>query len=396
MLRVVLIIYKYFAFSYYATNSHCKEHAMKILKPYMALVLCAFVVLTSCFKEPDMDLNSVREDWNFNLLAPLIRTDMFIEDAANLSNVSGNVVIEAATISPLWSGPAIVPPASGLSTESKPSEFAITEYFEKIYTDTLNMTVTLNNNLPITIGKGTVLVYRNKDEQSIIAKKALDKDVAPGEEYEFEFLIYHDGVGEPPLVESDIQFYLEDFRTEGTEGQIVDFDGKSVTFNFKMNWVRIAEILVNADQQFKDTLNLAFESNDSFNTDGVLQDAIAGKITLYLKSGMPLNVDWDMDLLDENNNFIMNLTNNDIDLDAALVDNATGDVTEFRETALVIDLDEEYLDGLQKTRTIRAAYDINSIGVGENGVVRITRNSFISIQVVVDLVTKPAKLELEN
>lgn len=393
---MVLIIYKYFAFSYYETNSHCKEYAMKILKPYMAFVLCAFLVLTSCFKEPDLDVKAVQDDWNFNLLAPLVRTDMFIEDAANLSNVSGNVVIEAVTISPLWAGPAIVPAASGLSTESKPSEFAITEYFEKIYTDTLNMTVTLNNNLPITIGKGTVLVYRNKDEQSIIAKKALDKDVAPGEEYEFEFLIYHDGVGDPPLVESDIQFYLEDFRTEGTEGKIVDFDGASVTFNFQMNWIRIAEILVNSGQQFKDTINLAFESNDSLNTDSILQDAIAGKITLFLKSGMPLNVKWDMDLIDENGNFIMGLTSNDIDLDAAVVDNATGDVNEYRETALVIELDDEYLDGLRDTRTIRAAYDINSIGIGENGVVRITRNSFISIQVVVDMFVKPAKLELDN
>ena len=366
-----------------------------IMKPstFLLLVLLGTISFSSCFKEPEVDPDEIRDNWETDILAPIMRTRMFIEDAANLADVQSNVVIDAATINPLWSGPMIVPAVSGLSTQAKPSEFGITEYFERVYTDTLNMTVTLTNNLPIPINRGTILVYRNKETQSIIAKKLLDKDVEPGESYEFEFLIYNEG-NNPPLVESDIQFYLEDFRTSGSEGQIVDFSGGNVQFEFILNWIKINEILINSDKQFADTIEFGFEI-DGNGTDTLLKQAFDGKLLVFMESGMPLNVLWSMDLVDENDDFLMDFGSQDIDLDPAETDHATGEVTKMQETKIEIALDPESIDKLMKARKVKAYYDINTLGLGSGGVVRINENSFIDIQVVADLLIRPGKIETE-
>ncbi|MCB0737973.1 MAG: hypothetical protein KDC92_10705 [Bacteroidetes bacterium] len=366
---------------------------MRFYKRSLIPLLLMGLVLTSCFKDPEIDPNQIANDWETDILAPIMRTRMFLEDAANLSDVASTVKIASSTLNPLWNGPMFVPPVSGLSSESAPSEFGITDYFQKIYTDTLNMTVTLTNELPIPINRGTILVFRNKEVGSIISKRELDKDVLPGENYQFEFLIYNEG-NNPPLVESTIEFYLEDFRTQGSDGKIVDFTNTSVRFEFLLNWIRIHEILVNSDQQFADTLQFDFELD--IENDSLFNQAAEGKLIAFLESGMPLNILWEMDILDENGDFLMNFGDQDINLPPAKTDNTTGVVLENQKTKIEITLNETELDKLSRARKIRTNYDINTLGLGEGGVVRINGNSFVDIQLVANLIVKPAKFEWEG
>lgn len=338
------------------------------------LLLLPLLLFQSCFREYEPEPKEWNPEWDL----PIVRADLSMADLTNLQNLKGNVTIMASQLNPMWNGPAFVPPISGLSTENSPALFQISDYFEEVSTDSMILTVTFTNGYPIDFGKGSQLVFRNQEDGKILHVHSLKEQLDPGESYEFDIEILR-GFNEDPLnISNNIEFYLDDFRSNGSNGEVVDFSGAAADFVFELKFLKVLSVKAQVDQTWTDTiiadLSLGENPYDSVGE---------GSLDLYVNHGLPLNLFILIEVLDENNQVTDRLFDT-LDLLPADVNQVTGEVNQTQKTSINIPLERSRVISFFKGIKLRTVYNLNTknLDTGGNNFVLFGQESDLKFQLV--------------
>lgn len=249
-----------------------------------------FIILTIFSCKP---IDPEKIDWKPEVLGPVLKSNLEIYDFEELIFSNTAYEVEAGNLQIPGYAPniplPIVPPINGISL---PSEYLrLSEFFNLVVIDSADIDINFNNVFPIPIEKGTKLTIKDSITKELIAEHLITRDVAPNENYEFDFLIFNKSVSQT------LEIQIEEFYSPG--GQNVTFDNETLIVNVEIEFVNIDWVEILNDVSYSDTSTTEID----FNSDGST-DPFNGTLSLFLENNFPCDFRLQMDLYDDNDNFI--------------------------------------------------------------------------------------------
>ncbi|MBI1182662.1 hypothetical protein GC194_00215 [bacterium] len=331
------------------------------MKTNLLIAALLIAISVGCFK----DETWAPAPWTHHFNGPIAKSNLDLSALANLQEIKLVDNILASEIDPTWDGMREVLPIAGLSSENSPQLFKMTDYFKAIHTDSLLVTVDFTNGYPISFGKGTELVFRNSENKDIFFRHPTTREIGPGENYTFDIEILR-SPDNPQKVESNIEFYLDNFRSPGSNGQVVDFTNASTNFTFTMKFISVLKLELYPDKEWTDTVLTDF----SLFKDGSKQQKIVeGSMTLNLINGLPINGFGFVDILDENDQSLGVLFNDTLKITPATIDPTTTHVLNKTNSELVVSLPFEKLDLFYNKTKLKILYRISTKNVGSDQII---------------------------
>lgn len=361
---------------------------MKRLHLPFSLLFCG-LILSSCFKNEEF----TPETWKHSFKGPMLKTIMDISDLANVQDIRLVDDIKASQINPNWNGKMVQPPITGESSEADPQIFEVTDFFKAIHTDSLVVGVKFTNGYPIPIGKGTELVFRNEEGQNVFFREAIDQNIAPGETYSFDIEVLSKAGEEPQKVEANIEFYLDNFRTTGSDGKEVDFTDARTTFEFDLRFINVVLLEFFPDRSWSDTVSTVF----TLFEDGVTnQEIVNGEIRLLFNNGLPVRGFTQVSVFDIDDRFLGSLTIDTVRLAPGNVDQVTAEVIETANTQVTIDITNEKVDWFYDKVKLEIVYDLNTRGIVDAGSILVGQSSNLKTRLVGDFDLYVDRLDIEQ
>ncbi|MFY0673571.1 MAG: hypothetical protein JXQ87_09200 [Bacteroidia bacterium] len=345
------------------------------------------LVVVSCFRDETWNPNT----WTHHFQGPIAKTTLDLEALTNLQEIRFVENILASEINPLWDGQILLPPVTGQSSKNSPQIFEVTEYFKALHTDSLIIEVEFTNGYPINFVKGTEFVFTNQENGEELFRHPIEDDVAPSENYKFNIEVITDP-SQPQKVESNIEFYIDNFRTTGTDGEIRDFSGASTNFAFTLKFLSVIKLELYPDKAWSDTTT----SNVSLFEDGADEQKIAeGKVTIDLVNGLPINGWAHIDILDANNNVVGQIFDDSLKIDPATIDPNTLGVINKTVNNVVVDLPFDKLDLFYQDSKLKIQYEMNTNGIDPAQLV-IGEEANLKAKVKVDLKVYVDEIEISE
>lgn len=359
---------------------------MKKLYLPIALLVSGFL-LNSCFKNEEF----TSETWKHSFKGPLFKTIMDISDLANVQDIKLVDNITASQLDPRWNGMIIQPPITGVSSEENPQIFEVTDFFRAIHTDSLVVGVKFTNGYPITIGKGTELVFRNEESQNVFFREAIKNNIEPNETYEFDIEVLSKPGEDPQIVESNIEFYLDNFRTTGSNGEFVDFTNASTTFEFDLRFINVVLLEFYPDRTWSDTVTNVFSLFDDNATN---QEIIDGSLSLFFNNSLPVRGFTHVDVFTLEDQFLGSLTADTVRLLPGKVNQTTSEVLETAVTSVVIPISPDKVDWFYDDVQLRIIYDLSTRNIVSGGTILVGGESNLKTRLVGDFDLYVDRLEL--
>ncbi len=322
--------------------------------------------------------------WNPDYYGPIARSKVNVEELSKLSDEKFTQDVEATEVRSDLEGDKNIPGFRLENTRVKepdPYEFEITDVFERVRTDSLIFKISFTNDYPINIKKGTVLTFENKSDGNVVYQHEITEDVDPGESYSVKERLFDKDI------ESNINYYLDNFGTDGTEGETRNFEeGLDISFNFELIFLEIEELVLKTPQEYSlnDTAEFDFAQADTATS-------ARGNLFVYFDNQFPLKFNVQLYLHDRNNFLIDSLFENPIELGGTPV-NANGRVIGSQITAVdTVNLNEAKINKFRKAKFIDAKLFVRTVNKDRNGQdldnikLKVEDQSFLNLQIAADV-----------
>jgi hypothetical protein len=356
------------------------------MKTKLLLAICVWL-LTGCFKEITWE----PEPWTHHYAGPVVKTALSLNSLTNLQKIKLVDDILSLEVNSLWSGPMIVPPINGLNSRSSAQVFELTEYFKAIHTDSLDIQVDFTNKYPIPIGQGTELVFENVGNGQVFYRHSIGQTVAPNSTYTFHIEVSKKA-DEPLKVESNVMFYLDNFRSSGSNGQVVDFTDASTVFAFGFEFISVRKLELYPSKEWTDTVPA---SVSIFGAGAEPQKILEGSIMLAFRNGLPIQARAQVMVLDEQGNTIDSLFQEAVTLKPGTIDPLSYDVLEEGITEAKADLSFDQLALFYSERDLEIIYRIHTpddpAGVG----IVLNEQSMLRLKLMLDFTLYVDQIEIE-
>lgn len=292
----------------------------------------------------------------------------------------------------MWTGPMIVPPIYGLSSRGSAQVFELTEYFKAIHTDSLDIQVDFTNKYPIAIGMGTELVFENVASGDVFYRHAIDREVPPNTTYTFNIEVSKKA-DDPLKVESNVMFYLDNFRSPGSKGKVVDFTDASTVFAFGFEFISVRKLELYPSKEWADTVPASISI---FKEGEGQQKILEGSIMLAFRNGLPLHARAQVMVLDEQGETIDSLFQEAVTLKPGTIDPLTYNVLEEGITEAKADLSFDQLALFYSKRDLEIIYRINTRPQPDptTGIV-LNEQSMLRLKLMLDFTLYVDQIEIE-
>lgn len=335
------------------------------------------MAFSGCIDVPDDD----GPTWSPEILGPATKSVSSIEDVTDLEDKSFNITVNSQQIDSDFVGQVDSVPAFS-SPSVGPEQFELTEFVESANVDSLNLRITFENTYPINVAAGTELVFRSSDDRSLIFRHELQKDIKPNERFSRTFKVVN------KKVYSNIDFFMEDFRTDGSNGEPVNFNSNNSTrFQFDLNFLRVNNAIIKNDKEFSARDTSDFNLVDEIDDDEASDTTVKGKLFIYVENGFPIRSQVGMIFLDEFGNTIYTLIPlNQPEVISPAQLQTNGDVTSIAEKKIEVEVSKEVIEDLKKAETVITTLDFDTNHLTENQ--KVTRESTFLIQIVADVTVR--------
>lgn len=290
-------------------------------------------------------------DYSPEYYGPAIDTRLNIEDISQLEDIIFTKEIPPTDINNNFQGTRQVP-AFNLDRQIGPYPFAVTDVFERVLTDTLKFEIRFTNKLPIPLNPETELTFRNQSNDTLIYKHTLQEEVGPGENYSAEEVLTD------KLVESNINFYLENVTSAGSDGEQVTFNDNNVTdFEFEIIFLDIEELVVESGKSYTitDTTNVSYTGNSDTS------ESYSGEIYVFLNNLFPVNFDLQLLFLEEDNTTIDSVLSTRINLEGAPVNQNGFVIGESTNAIDTIPIDSGKLEALKAADQLSTEFQAQAL-----------------------------------
>lgn len=319
-------------------------------------------------------------DYSPEYFGPAVDSRVNIEDISQLEDIVLNQEVNPSDIQNGFQGRQTVPPFN-LDRRVGPYPFSITDVFREVEADSLVFQLGVTNSLPIPLSPDTEIVFRNQSNDSVIYRKVIEEPVGPGEEFRFEETVTD------KVVENDINFFLENFTSEGSNGEQVNFDNAGpADFEFELVFLDINKLVISKGESY----TITDTSNVSYSGPTDTASSASGQVFISLENRFPLNFNLQLLFLDDEQAIVDSVLNKRIQLDGAPVNEDGLVIGEQTRTVDTIQIDTDQLNALKEADQLSTEFRASTVVEDVDGspipsvTLEIEDQSFLRLQIGVD------------
>lgn len=275
----------------------------------MRLYKILFFIISSILIYGCKPIDPEKIDWKPEILAPIVKSNLELYDFEDLIFSGTAYNVDAGSLPIPGYIPNIPIPVPPISNLSLPADYLkLSTFFNLIVVDSAAITINFNNVFPIPIGQNTRLTIRDSVSKELIADHFTNREVPPGEKYEFDFLIFDKKISQT------LEIKIEEFNSPG--GSNLIFTDETLIINVFIQFVNLDWVEVENDVNYSDTSY----SDIDFSLDGD-SDPYTGTLSLFLDNNFPTEFKLRLDLYDDADNFIYSFFGTDgVTVDRGVVD----------------------------------------------------------------------------
>ena len=340
------------------------------LRPYLFIFLISFC---GCKKFEQVN-PQLHPEW----LAPIAKTSVTLETLSLLDSTQFIRKIPSLDLG-FPTGVTLDVPALHFS-HLGPYPLAVSDWIKEIKVHTLDLTISLTNSFPITIGAGTIISIRNDantlNNQNIISQHALPNDVLPGETFTFNVQL------NDKTINDTVFFYLDNFNSPAQSN--ITFTNRPTFITVRLNIlaVDLVKFYSGKSKSIRDTSDFTISSNT--NTQQVEDSTVAGKIVVYLDNAFPLNVVFQIYFLDATRrNVIDSLFVNGIRLNAATTD-VSGSPLDVQHGVDSVLISAKHFQNIKLAKFAVTSLDLNTLN-NQSQEINANNETYLNIQILGDL-----------
>ncbi|GDX52402.1 hypothetical protein LBMAG27_14490 [Bacteroidota bacterium] len=343
---------------------------MLSLRPYLFILLISF-----CGCKKIQQLNpQLHPEW----LAPIAKTSVTLETLSLLDSSQFTRKIPSLDLG-FPTGITLNVPALYFS-HFGPYPLPVSDWIKEIKVHTLDLTISLTNSFPITIGAGTIITIRNDADtlknQNIISQHALPNDVLPGETFTFNVQLNDKSINDT------VFFYLDNFNSPAQNNVTFTNSPSFITVGLNIIAVDLIKFYPDKTKSIHDTSD--FSIDNKTNTQAVDDSTVEGKLVVYIDNAFPLNSVFQIYFLDDSKrNVIDSLFENGINLSAASTD-INGSPLSAQHTVDSVLISVAHLQKIKLAKFAVTSLDLNTLN-NQSQEVNANNETYLNIQVVGDL-----------
>jgi sRNA-binding regulator protein Hfq len=258
----------------------------------LPFLFVATIIFVNCTKEEPFNYDDLvhNSEWLF----PLATTEVSADEFLALDEIEFEFIVE---LDPVFINPGFpTPPISGISLGPIGLEEQ-DSLFTRFKAEDVEVRINLVNNFPINIKAGTEIEIRNTTiNNNTVFKGIIENDIAP--KGGMDSIIIRQ-VQNNQWVDSQLEFYLNDFGSDGSSVAEDFTTFNNIAINIKVGVALINEVEFSQPISYlmTDTTELDFGDTADESAEENIQRV---KMNIFLKNGIPLNFAIKAYFLDEN------------------------------------------------------------------------------------------------
>lgn len=339
-------------------------------RPLLFIILIFFC---GCKKFQQLD-SQIHPEW----LAPIAKTTVSLETLSLLDSTQFTRKIPSLDLG-FPSGITLDLPALYFS-HLGPYPLAVSDWIKEVHVQTFDLTISITNSFPITIGAGTVITIRNDNDtinnQNIVSQTPLLNDILPGRTFTFNIKL------NDRIIDDTVFFYLDQFNSPAKNNVTFTNSPATITVGLNILSVELIKFYADRSKSIRDTSEFSIKKNT--NTHPIDDSTIEGKLIVYIDNAFPLNSNFQVYFLDgSKRNVIDSLFDQGIYLQAATTDD-NGSPTSITHSIDSVIISSGHLQKIKQAKFAVSSLEMNTIN---NKSIEISANkqTYLDIQIVGDL-----------
>lgn len=255
-----------------------------------ALILCLLMGTTACN-------NSVNLDWQPKIVSPLISGELGVFQQPDVQDISDSFIITANDVFGTQRGTLPSLPALGaFNFPLNPSKISNDNTIESVGLSNIKITVTLKNNMPVTMASGAIITLTNSGETATFVEQTIAQEVAPGETLN---ITIEKSTG---VLKNIFSTALNNVSTVASNSTVTIADDSQIELSIKFDTPTVDYI------QFIAGTSSVFETTNDFDV-GIDQntESISGNLIVNLDNKVSLDVTLSIDLLDSEGSLLASI-----------------------------------------------------------------------------------------
>jgi hypothetical protein len=330
-------------------------------------LFASVLFFNSCNFNPN---DKVVPEWEIDMLAPLIKADLNIQDIAQLDSLHAGESLSLSDFGVIDPGIPVIIPAVPPS-DFGPYGISLTDAYASAELESGSLYYTITNELEINVKSNTTIII--KDGGNPILSDNIPSDIAA-----------FTGAYTSPVtnlanttVSASLTFEIQNFSSDGSGGGFVTIDpNRKLTIDIYLKNVKVKSITIGSSNNF----SITDTSDFSISGSNISSQSVSGVFNTFITNNLPLGFNFQIYFMDETKT---------IKLDSLFdsptpIPPASGSVPS--ETKFVTSLSSAKINNLNNSSFARTMLELNAPAT-----TTIQNNVYLNLQIVGDL-----KLKLAN
>lgn len=344
------------------------------MKKFHGIILLAFALLffgSSCKKSIEDG-----KPWTSEWLLPLVKADITPLAITTLDQKEFSFGIKTSDLG--WIEGLIISSPAMQHTAFEPFLMESAPIIDKVHLNQCLIELTVSNNLPIAIDAGSTIAIFNEGETTPVFELLLTEELAAGKSEQFDLDLSGKSV-------TSNLYYKVSLNTPEFEGKIFDYgSGLNFTFFFEKVSLTSLDIATSQTHIIKDTVGfdggmLEFDELDTNIPDSVIQ----GTLRLRANNDLPVGLKFQIDFLDENNQYITSIFEDDFEIPYAHY--TGGNFDGESEAVIEIQLPKNRLSEIKNAQNVVYSFKFNTIDDGTIPYIEVNNEMTLFLKIIGDL-----------
>lgn len=241
--------------------------------------------------------------WKVDLLGPLVKTEMTLEEITQFDDISLPLKFKLSSIVPNFQDGVPLPSVPSIKLfELPPQTFSASDAFESISFDSGEMFYVIDNQSPLTIKAGGIIVIKDSADGSIILYDSLKSDILPFTSYTMDPVLNLQGNSDLFLftVGSTFEITISNFITDSIPDPTTFTSAHYIGIEFNLNAIKINSIVANPD-------TFIISDTTDFNLEGdILSTNVEeGMLINFINNELPVEINLQGYFYDESKTTIL-------------------------------------------------------------------------------------------
>jgi hypothetical protein len=318
--------------------------------------------LSSCDFDPN---DKVVPKWEMEILGPLLKGDLSIEDIAELDSLHASKSFSLSDFGAPAAGTIIIPAIPSMNLG--PYALDMTDAFASAELESGELYFKITNQLEINVNSGTTIILKNG--ASTILSNTIPSDIAALNGSYTSPVTNLSNV----IIGSNLTLQINNFSSDGSGGLVTINPSRKLILDVYLRNVKVKTITISTAESFSivDTSDFAISGNN------IKSESASGTLTTYVTNHLPVDFKFQVYFMDETKT----IKKDSLFASAVNIPAASGATPS--QSTFAVNLDQATIDALNNSDFARTYLKLNTASN-----VTIPNTVEINFQMVGDLKLK--------